>query len=62
VFAKVGEEVIADDRVHFLETFASSYLVLGGGGWGDRWDRVNDGGEASSDGGHNEVKSGEEKR
>ena len=31
-FAEVGEEVIADDRVDCLKTFAG--LVLGGSGWG----------------------------
>jgi hypothetical protein len=35
MFAEVGEEVIADDRVDCLETFTGGYLVLGSGGLGD---------------------------
>ena len=57
VFAEVGQELITDDRVKCLKTFAGSCLVLGDSGLGDRWERVNSWSRGSSgDGGHGEAK------
>jgi hypothetical protein len=53
VFAEIGEKIIADYSVHSFKTFASSrLLVLGGGGGWDCGERVDDGSGGSSDGSH----------
>lgn len=56
VFAEVGQEVIADDGIKRLKTFAGSCFVLGDSGFGNRWERVDSwSGGRSGNGGHGEA-------